>query len=137
MSDLSVYRKVVLFGGSFDPPHVAHVMLSTLVMEALGADAVAYIPAGRSPFKIEQPQTAAKHRLAMLRLCTAHLPHAIVLTDEIEHLLARLADATLQQIAVWKMEGYSYDDMAVKLDCSKRTVIRKFKLIRQIAEAGE
>ena len=62
---------------------------------------------------------------------------AAMLTDEIEHLLARLADPTLQQIAVWKMEGYSYDEMAIKLDCSKRTVIRKWNLIRQIAEAEE
>lgn len=62
---------------------------------------------------------------------------AAMLTDEIEHLLERLADPTLKQIAVWKMEGYSNDEMAVKLDCSKRTVIRKFNLIRQIAEAGQ
>lgn len=62
---------------------------------------------------------------------------AAMLTDEIKHLLERLADSTLQQIAVWKMEGHTYDEMAVKLDCSKRTVIRKFKLICQIAEAGE
>ncbi len=62
---------------------------------------------------------------------------AAMLTDEIEHLLARLADPTLQQIAVWKMEGYTNDEMAVKLARSKRTVIRKFNLIRQIAEAEE
>ncbi|MEO8496805.1 MAG: ECF-type sigma factor [Planctomycetota bacterium] len=62
---------------------------------------------------------------------------AAMLTDEIEHLLARLADPTLQQIAVWKMEGYTNDEMADKLACSKRTVIRKFNLIRQIAEAEE
>jgi hypothetical protein len=35
------------------------------------------------------------------------------------------------------VEGHTYDEMAVKLNCSKRTVIRNFKLICQIAEAGE
>lgn len=82
--NLADCRRVILFGGSFDPPHVAHVALPMLAMAATGADAVAFIPAGQAPHKPSGSQTDALHRLAMLRLAVAEIPHAIVLTDEID-----------------------------------------------------
>ena len=46
-------------------------------------------------------------------------------------LIAELRDDGLRSIAVWKMEGYSNDEIAAKLDCSVRTIDRKLALIRQ------
>ena len=37
---------------------------------------------------------------------------------------------SLRQVAVWKMEGYGNDEIAQKLDCSRRTVARKLEAIR-------
>lgn len=82
--DLSRCRRLLIFGGSFDPPHVAHVELPRCVAEAIGADVVVYIPAGRAPHKLDQQQTDPRHRLAMLKLAIADEPHAVVLSDEIE-----------------------------------------------------
>ncbi len=82
--DLTACRRVILFGGSFDPPHVAHTALPMLAMSAIGADAVAYIPAGQAPHKPRGSQSDAVHRLAMLRLAVADYPQACVLTDEID-----------------------------------------------------
>lgn len=48
-----------------------------------------------------------------------------------QQLLETLGDKTLQQIAVWKMEGYTNREIAQRLDCIERTVERKLKLIRQ------
>ena len=45
-------------------------------------------------------------------------------------LLASLANSTLQETAVWKMEGYTNEEIAGKLGCSIRTVERKLGLIR-------
>lgn len=45
-------------------------------------------------------------------------------------LLASLANPTLQDVAVWKMEGYTNDEIAAKLGCSTRTLERKLGLIR-------
>ena len=81
--DLHACKKIVLFGGSFDPPHLAHIKLPMAAMDATGADAVAYIPTGNQPFKQHAPQTPAQHRLAMLRLALQDIPQAVVLTDEI------------------------------------------------------
>ncbi|MGB0766789.1 MAG: nicotinate (nicotinamide) nucleotide adenylyltransferase [Phycisphaeraceae bacterium] len=86
-SDLTGYRSVLVFGGSFDPPHRAHVLLPQQAAKAIGADVIAYIPAGRAPHKLDKVQTAPDHRLAMLRLALADHPGgipALVVTDEID-----------------------------------------------------
>jgi nicotinate-nucleotide adenylyltransferase len=75
--------RVVVFGGSFDPPHLAHVELPRLVMTQLNADAVLYVPAGRAPHKLDKIQTDAAHRLAMLQLTLANHPWALIWPQEI------------------------------------------------------
>lgn len=82
--DLRPYRRLLIFGGSFDPPHVAHVELPRLVAGAIGADVVVYVPAGRAPHKLDREQTDPAHRLAMLELALADEPGVVVLPDEIE-----------------------------------------------------
>ena len=88
MSDpLAGYNNILLFGGSFDPPHRAHIVLPQQAAQAVGADLIAYIPAGRAPHKLDRVQTDPQHRLAMLRLALADEPGpvpTVVLTDEIE-----------------------------------------------------
>jgi nicotinate-nucleotide adenylyltransferase len=82
--DLSRCQRLIVFGGSFDPPHLAHVNLPRLVLRAIDADAIAYIPAARQPLKLDQLQTPAIHRLAMLRLALADVPATVILTDEMD-----------------------------------------------------
>jgi DNA-directed RNA polymerase specialized sigma24 family protein len=47
-------------------------------------------------------------------------------------LLERLEDPQLRSIALWKMEGYSTDEIADKLGCVPRTVERRLALIRTL-----
>ena len=58
---------ILLFGGSFDPPHTGHFRLPSLARDAIGADWLIYIPAARSPFKSDGPIADADSRVAMLR----------------------------------------------------------------------
>jgi RNA polymerase sigma factor (sigma-70 family) len=46
--------------------------------------------------------------------------------------LLDLLDETLRQVAVWKMEGLTNDEVAGRLNCSHRTVARKLGTIRTI-----
>lgn len=85
--DLTDYQRILLFGGSFDPPHRAHIELPQQAARAINADLIAYIPAGRAPHKLDREQTDPQHRLAMLRLALQDQPGPIptaVLTDEID-----------------------------------------------------
>jgi DNA-directed RNA polymerase specialized sigma24 family protein len=59
---------------------------------------------------------------------------AAEVADECGRLLARLGDANLQAIAVWRMEGYTAPEIADRLGCALSTVERRLRLIRQIWE---
>jgi DNA-directed RNA polymerase specialized sigma24 family protein len=55
---------------------------------------------------------------------------AVQVAEQCEHLLGRLADPTLRQLAVWKLEGHSNQEIAGKLGCALPTVERKLRRIR-------
>ncbi len=52
--------------------------------------------------------------------------------ENTQRLLDKLGDETLKQIAVLTLEGYRTEEIAVKLDCVRRTVERKLERIREI-----
>lgn len=60
-----------LFGGSFDPIHLGHLLVAQAAREELGLTRLFFIPAAQSPFKPEQPPTPAAARLRLLRLALA------------------------------------------------------------------
>lgn len=60
-----------VFGGSFDPVHVAHLALAQACASALELDEVRFIPAGQ-PWQKPAGMTPAMHRVAMLRAALAH-----------------------------------------------------------------
>jgi len=57
---------------------------------------------------------------------------AAELIEQLECLLRCLDDPKLRQLALWKLEGDTNDEIAVKLGCARRTVIRKLNTIRQV-----
>ncbi len=61
-----------LFGGTFDPLHVAHLRLAIEAREALGLAEVCFIPAGRPPLR-DTPRTTAGDRLAMVERALADM----------------------------------------------------------------
>ena len=54
----------------------------------------------------------------------------LVLEEENARLMSLLRDDTLRQIAVWRIEGYTVEEIAERLTISKRSVERKLMLIR-------
>jgi DNA-directed RNA polymerase specialized sigma24 family protein len=57
---------------------------------------------------------------------------AAMVAEEYRNLLASLDDEGLRQVAVWRMEGYTTDEIADRLECARRTVARRLDLIRRI-----
>jgi DNA-directed RNA polymerase specialized sigma24 family protein len=57
---------------------------------------------------------------------------AAELADELQRQMDRLGDPGLRAIARAKLEGYTNDEIAAKLDCAPRTVERKLRLIRAL-----
>lgn len=71
-----------LLGGTFDPIHLGHLRLAEEAREALALEQVCFIPAGTPPHR-GPPATAAKHRLAMVRIATADHPRFTVDDGEV------------------------------------------------------
>jgi len=63
--------KLGLFGGSFDPVHLGHLLVAQAAMEELELTRLFIIPAAQSPFKLTNVLTPATIRLRMLRLALA------------------------------------------------------------------
>jgi nicotinate-nucleotide adenylyltransferase len=63
--------KLGLFGGSFDPVHLGHLLVAQAAGEELGLDKLFFIPAAQSPFKSEHKPAPDAVRLQLLRLALA------------------------------------------------------------------
>jgi nicotinate-nucleotide adenylyltransferase len=64
--------RIGVFGGTFDPPHVGHLLLAADASEALRLDLLIFVPAGAQPFKVDTPPWASgPERLEMLRLAVS------------------------------------------------------------------
>lgn len=59
-----------VFGGTFDPVHYGHLRLAEEACEKLGLAGVIWSPAGLTRHR-SQPQTEARHRVAMVELAIA------------------------------------------------------------------
>ena len=71
-------RKIGLFGGTFDPVHLGHLQLATLVHDTLALDEIRFLPCRISPHKSGTAPTSGEDRVEMLRLATRGLPWAMV-----------------------------------------------------------
>ena len=54
-----------VFGGSFDPPHVGHLIIASEACSSLGLERVLFVPAASPPHKDTEVHTAAEVRLTM------------------------------------------------------------------------
>ena len=67
--------KLGIYGGSFDPVHLGHLLVAQAALEELGLDRLFFVPAAQSPFKPENKPAPDAARLRLLRLALAGKPH--------------------------------------------------------------
>ncbi len=78
-------KTVVVFGGSFDPPHHMHVLAPLMLTQTMFGDTgwLLYVPAARSPHK-SSVIASDEHRLAMLRYAIDLPGQRSIWTDELD-----------------------------------------------------
>ncbi|MDQ6807818.1 MAG: nicotinate-nucleotide adenylyltransferase [Verrucomicrobiota bacterium] len=74
--------RIGIYGGTFDPIHHGHLILAREAAESLDLEQVIFVPAARSPHKLQCPAAPASDRLAMVRAAVHGEPRFAV--DEIE-----------------------------------------------------
>jgi nicotinate-nucleotide adenylyltransferase len=78
-----VGRKLGVFGGTFDPVHLAHLILAEQAREQLELDQVVFLPAAVPPHKQGREVTDGRHRLRMVELAIAGNPSFAVSDAEL------------------------------------------------------
>ncbi len=73
-----------LYGGSFDPVHIGHLLVAHAAREEASLDRLTFIPAAQSPFKPGRQMAPPETRCQLLRLALAGLPWATVDDQEIK-----------------------------------------------------
>lgn len=76
--------RLAIFGGSFDPPHVGHLLAATDAYEQLALDRIILVPAATQPLKVGRTVASAEQRVAMARLLVEHDPRFDVSTVEVD-----------------------------------------------------
>lgn len=77
-------QRIGLYGGSFNPVHLGHLLVAGAALAELELDQLRLIPAARSPFKPAQEPAPANLRVRMLRLAFAAWERCVVDLQEIE-----------------------------------------------------
>jgi len=76
--------KIGVFGGTFDPIHIGHVVAANTARKQLDLDIVLFVPCWESPLKASSRPVAARHRLAMVKIGTKRENHFSVSGIEVE-----------------------------------------------------
>lgn len=75
---------VGILGGTFDPPHIGHLLLAQTALEELGLERVLFVPAGQPVHKEGNAVSEARHRVTMTRLAVAGNQAFVVDTTDVE-----------------------------------------------------
>jgi nicotinate-nucleotide adenylyltransferase len=60
-----------ILGGTFDPPHIAHLVMADQAFGQLKLERVLFVPAGQPPHKLDRTVSSVEHRVAMTQLAIA------------------------------------------------------------------
>ena len=76
--------KLGIYGGSFDPVHLGHLLVAQAAVEELGLDRIFFVPAAQSPFKPDSQPAPDAVRLQLLRLALAGKTNCEIDEQEIQ-----------------------------------------------------
>ncbi len=90
--------RIGLFGGTFDPPHLGHLILASEAVRQLNLSRLLWMPAPEPPHKQGQIITPLAHRLEMLKRAVGGNPQFEISTLEIERPGPHYTIDTLRQL---------------------------------------
>lgn len=77
-------KKIGIFGGTFNPPHIGHIIIANEVLHALSLDEVRLMPNATPPHKKKDEHITESDRLEMVRLAIKDIPKMTVETIELD-----------------------------------------------------
>ncbi|MDQ7001387.1 MAG: nicotinate (nicotinamide) nucleotide adenylyltransferase [Ghiorsea sp.] len=124
-------KRIALFGGSFDPPHLGHQALVDAAFEYLELDEIWVIPVGLPVHRQLSGRATAKQRLTWLAAMFAHEPRVHIVNWEINQAKPSPAIATLRRfqaenpnvIPIWLMGFDSFLSMPKWVEYPKHQML--------------
>lgn len=92
-------KRIGLFGGSFDPPHAAHLALAHVALERLSLDELRWVPTGMA-YQKHRSLVPAEDRREMVRLAIAGEPRFKLETCELERPGPSYSIDTVRQLSM-------------------------------------
>ncbi|MFB5087950.1 nicotinate-nucleotide adenylyltransferase [Psychrobacillus sp. PGGUH221] len=77
-------KKVGILGGTFNPPHMGHLIIANEVLHALNLDEIRFMPNATPPHKKKDEHVSEANRLKMVKLAIKDMPKMNVETIELE-----------------------------------------------------
>lgn len=137
-------RKIGIYGGTFDPIHHGHLILAREAREQLELEKIIFVPAARSPHKMNKSQSSAEARLQMVLAATEGEPTFHVSNFEVrrpapsftidtaEHLAACESDAEL----IYLIGEDHVDDLATWHRFEELKQMVRFAVLSRNGDAG-
>lgn len=95
---MSEKKKVGILGGTFDPVHIAHLILAESAWQQFELQTVLIMPSGEPPHKAERQISSAEHRIRMIQLAIDDNKHFKLSTVETERPGATYTADTLMEL---------------------------------------
>ena len=128
----------VVFGGTFDPPTVAHIQMARASRDEMAPGSwLLFVPAARSPHKQEGPSASDADRLTMLHAAIASCPRASIWTDELDR--ARGGAAPSYMIESLRRLGAARPGLHLRLliGADQAVAFARWRSAREIIELAE
>ena len=104
-------KRIGIYGGTFNPPHVGHVRAVRYALCALELDKLLVIPAGINPGK-EKTEATPAQRLEMTKLAMGNIPGVTVTDMELRREGISYTADTLKEIKALYPEAEMYKEMS-------------------------
>ena len=122
--------RIGIYGGSFDPVHLGHLLLAESCREQIALDYVLFVPAGQSPLKSGTPQATGAQRADMLEFSLAGCPEYVVDRRELKRTGPSYTVETLRELN----QEHPQDDLFLLLGADAVADFAKWREPAEIAE---
>ncbi|KEO85164.1 nicotinate-nucleotide adenylyltransferase [Tumebacillus flagellatus] len=119
-----------IFGGTFDPIHIGHLVVAQVALEEAGLDRVLFVPAGVNPLKVGRTVTDGSHRLKMVELAIADSPQFGVTSWELDRPGPSFTVDTVEHIR----EQHPDDELFLIIGADNLRLLPKWKSVERILE---
>ena len=119
--------RVILFGGSFDPPHLGHINMVERVIHK--CDSLIIMPAGKSPLKEKSHIADAIHRFEMSKLAFLKISDKINVSD---YEINSSIDSYTINTVLWLLKKYKNCSIRILIGKDQLSVLNKWKYIDEL-----